>query len=476
MKNKIANTNRNKEFIINTIILFAGKFSTQFISLLLLPLFTRYLLTEDYGAVDLLQTYISLFIPILTLRVDSALFRFLIDKRENETEKINIISNVTAIMFIGIVTTLIFLIPIILFIKIKYIIYTIFNLIILMISNVLLQLLRGLGKTKEYSIASVITGIITLISNIILILGLNIGAESILISSSIGNLLCILYIIITSKLIDFVKPSNINKKTIKELLKYSLPMIPNYLSWWIVNISDRTIISTFLGTAFNGIYTVSCKFSNILNSIFSIFSMSWQETATLHINDKDNASFFSNIINEILLLFSNIALIILVILPLFYNFLIGSEYLNSYNYIPILLYANSWNVLIGLIGGIYVAKKKSKAIANTTIASAIINILINLLLIKFIGLYAASISTLLSYLIMGIYRYIDCKKYINIKVNFKSLGIFSIIFFISSLIYYINNFYFNIINLLFVIFYTIAVNKKIIYKIFGLLKKKLIKF
>ena len=67
--------NRNKEFIKNTVILFLGKFTTQFISLLLLPLFTHYLLTSDYGAVDLLQTYITLFIPILTLRIDSVAFR-----------------------------------------------------------------------------------------------------------------------------------------------------------------------------------------------------------------------------------------------------------------------------------------------------------------------------------------------------------------------------------------------------------------
>ena len=233
-------------------------------------------------------------------------------------------------------------------------------------------------------------------------------------------------------MLDFAK---INRKTIKEILKYSLPMIPNALSWWIVNVSDRTIISCFLGTAFNGIYTVSCKFSNILNSVFSIFSMSWQETATLHINDTDKDQFFTKMINSLFMLFSSMAIIILAILPIFYNILIGDEYLSSYNYIPILLYANSWNVLIGLIGGIYVAKKKTKEIANTTIISAILNIIINLGMIKFIGLYAACISTLLAYFIMGIYRYIDCKKYVNIKLNVKDIIIFTLMFIISSYIY-----------------------------------------
>ena len=470
-----AKINRNKEFIINTIILFAGKFSTQFMSLLLLPLFTRYLLTEDYGAVDLLQTYISLFIPILTLRIDSALFRFLIDKRNDEVEKCNIVSNAIVIMSVSIIVTIIISIPIILFLNIRFIIYTIINLIILMISNILLQLLRGLGKNKEYSLASIITGAVTLISNLVLIIGCHVGAESILISSSLGNILCIVYITVSSKLFKYIKLDNVNKCTTKEILKYSLPMIPNYLSWWIVNISDRTIISTFLGTAFNGIYTVSCKFSNILNSVFSIFSMSWQETASLHINDNDKDYFFSKVINEIFFLFSNIALIILAVLPVFYDILIGANYLDSYNYIPILLYANSWNVLIGLIGGIYVAKKQSRAIANTTMASAVINILINLMLVKFVGLYAASISTLLSYLIMSIYRYFDCKKYVNIKIDFKTFSVFSIVFVISSLLYYSNNIYLNLVNLLFVIIYSLIINKKYIFKAINFFKIKIIK-
>ena len=79
--------NRQKDFLINTIVLFVGKFSTQFMSLLLLPLFTTYLLSEDYGLVDLIQTYITLFVPILTLKLDSVLFRFLVDKTDDKNDK-----------------------------------------------------------------------------------------------------------------------------------------------------------------------------------------------------------------------------------------------------------------------------------------------------------------------------------------------------------------------------------------------------
>ena len=85
---------RTKEYVVNTIILFIGKFSSQFMTFLLLPIYTHYLSTTDYGIVDIIQTYMMLFVPILMLRFDSAAFRFLIDERKSENGKKNIITNI----------------------------------------------------------------------------------------------------------------------------------------------------------------------------------------------------------------------------------------------------------------------------------------------------------------------------------------------------------------------------------------------
>ena len=342
----------------------------------------------------------------------------------------------------------------------------------MMISSVSLQILRGLGKNKEYSMASIITGLTTLIFNIILIMVFNFDASSILISSSLANMLCILYVLFNVNFFKLFSVKEIDKKNIKEILLYSLPMIPNSLSWWIVSVSDRTIISMFLGLSMNAIYTVSCKFSNILNSIFSIISMSWQENATLHINDTDRDNYFSRMINAIFMGFATISLLIIAILPFVYNIIIGNDYISSYEYIPILLYSNSWNVLIGLIGGIYIAKKKTKEIANTTIVSAILNIFINLILLKFIGLYAACVSTLLSYMIMSIYRYHDCQKYVKLKLNFKKIIFYTVIFILSSLIYLKGSLILKVINMIFVVVYSIVVNKNILVSIFTLMRNK----
>ena len=431
--------NSKKEYIVNTITLLIGKFSTQFVSFLLIPLYTRFLIASDYGFIDLIQTYITLFVPIFTLKLDSATFRFLIDCRKDgkEKERDEIVTNVLAIIFFLTILVLFGMFLLRRIIKINYYGVVCCNIFVLMISNILLQFLRGLGKNKHYSISTILMSLATLISNFVLIIVFKFNASSILISSTIANVIGIIYISIVLRLHQFIDVKLINKKKIKDLLFYSLPMIPNQLSWWIVNISDRTIITHFINTAANAVYTVSCKFSNIVNTVFAIFSTSWQETASLHINDKNSEEFLSDMMNSIFILFASFSIIMMVMIPFVFDLMVGESYRVGFNYIPILLLGNIFNILVSLLGGIYIALKMVKQVANTTIISAILNILINLLLIKKFGLYAASVSTLIAYLIMAIYRYIDIKKYLKIKLNFKKILVFFIAFFISSFLYFV---------------------------------------
>ena len=248
-------------------------------------------------------------------------------------------------------------------------------------------------------------------------------------------------------------------------------MIPNELSWWIVHASDRTIISIFLGVAANGIYSVSCKFSSIISSIFNIFNMSWQESTSLHIQDKDKDEFFTDVINRVFNMFTGICLLLIGCIPFIFDIVIDSSYREAYQYIPILLFSNVFNVLIGLLGGIYVAKKLTKEVSKTTILSAIINIVVHALLIHWIGIYAAAISTLIAYLALAIYRYIDVKKYANIKISIQTWIRTVVMFGVAMFLYYQNNFVGNIINISILIIFVIYINKENIQKIFELGKK-----
>ena len=464
--------NKNKELVKNTIIIFIGKFCTQFITLLLLPLYTHFLSTEDYGYIDLIQTYLTFFIPLILLKIDAGIFRFLIDARKSEEEKNKIITNGIFIMFVElIISTILFAVAVKIF-SIKYSILIVMNLISLSVLTFLLQIVSGIGKNKQYSFSSIIAAIVTIVLNLIFLVGFHKNGKYVLIASLISNIICTIYLLIVNKILKNVKIKYIDKKLIKDLLKYSIPMIPNELSWWIVHVSDRTIISYALGVAANGIYSVSCKFSNILSSIFNIFNLSWQESAALHINDTDKDEFFSNVINKVFNLFICFCIGILACLPFVFELLIKDSYREAYKYVPILLLANIFSVLIGLIGSIYVAKKMTKEVAKTTMIAAIINLTIDIALIKVIGIYAAAISTLVSYMLLAIYRYIDVQKYVKVKIPIKNIVVNSIIFILVVVLYLYNNIALNVINLLLCILYAIIVNKELLIEFKKVIGKK----
>ena len=256
------------------------------------------------------------------------------------------------------------------------------------------------------------------------------------------------------------------------MLKYSMPLIPNALSWWVVNVSDRLIITYYLGAGENGVYTAANKFSSAYVTIYNIFNITWTEALAINANSKDKEQFINKIMHVIFVLFSTMCIGIIAIMPYIFPIMVDSKYEAGYRQIPILMIGSLFNVLVALISAIYVAEKKSVQLAKTTMLAAIINIITNVMLIKKIGLYAASISTLVAYLIVFIYRYIDIYKDIKIKFNLKYVFSIFLILTIVTISYYINNNSLSIIILLFTVILCIMLNKNNINYIYSFIRKK----
>lgn len=446
---------KHKELAKNTIVLFVGRFSTQFLSFLLLPIYTKVLSSTEYGTYDLIITYIALIAPIVSLQIEMATFRELIDARNNES-KINAIisSSIFSIVIQSIICITIYFI-VCFFINIPYSSLVLLNILTVLLSNILMQVARGLGKNIKYSASSIISGISMIFFSIFFLTILRNGIYGLLNASILANATAIIYLFLSCHLYKRIKYANINISIIFNLLKYSMPLIPNGLIWWIINVSDRTIISLFLGAGANGIYAISNKFSSILIQVFNVFNLSWTESASLHIDDEDKDEFFSNIFNKTLKYSLLICLSLISVLPLIFNLLISEKYKDSFMYIPILIIGSIFNIIVSFLGSIYVAKKLTKEIAKTSFSAGILNIIINLLLINIIGIYAAAVSTALAFLIMTIFRIIDVQKYVKLKIDIIYIYKEIILFQLSILIYYINILPLSIIQLILITPYLI---------------------
>lgn len=467
-------SSREKQLIKNTGILALGKICTQFVSFFLLPLYTAYLSTKEYGVVDLLNNYVSLLIPIFFFQMDQALFRYLIDARKNDKKKSEIVTTaLTTVSIQAIIFIIIYLVASI-FIHNEYKYFLLTNVLAAMYSSMLLQICRGLGDNTSYSLGSLVSGISTIVLNVIFITIFHMGAYGMLIATLIANILCIMFLFFRKKIYKLLIKKNYKKSTRKELWKYSIPLIPNQLSWWIVNVSDRTIITHFIDVGANGIYSAANKFSTICITFFNFFNMTWSESASMHIKDGDSDVFFSKILNISLKLFSSLCFVIIALMPFCFKYLItGAGYVSAYYQIPILMLATIFTITVSLLGSIYVALKKSNEIAKTSILAAIINILINIVFINKIGLFAASISTVVAYLSMSIYRYIDVQKYVKVKVELKSILYILLLSILVITTYYIRNNILCLISLVITIIFSIYFNKDIIKSLLKMVKNKI---
>lgn len=463
---------KGKDLAKNTAIVSIGKICTQLITFFLLPVYTAVLSNEEYGVVDLLNTLTSLLLPIVTLQIEQGIFRYLIDCRENNEKQIKLITTIIRFMIIQSIACIVIFLCVSPFIHNEYKYFLMANLLMGIFSSLLLQICRGLGDNATYAIGSFITGAFTVLLNVIFIVAFRWGAYGMLGATAISNFICAVYIFLKRKIYKYIKPKQFDKKILKEIIKYSVPLIPNMISWWIVSASDRTIISAVIGIAQNGIYSAANKFSGVFTTLYSVFNLTWTESASININSEDRDEFFSKILDFVIRFFGCLCLGTIAVMPFAFNILINEKFAEAYYQIPILILGSVFNILVSFVGSIYVAKKLTKEIAKTSIISAVINIFVNIVLIKSIGLYAASISTVIAYALMFIYRWIDVKKYVKFNVNKILMLALIIMYGVTIFTYYLKNSMISVIVLVIVVVFAIITNLNSVSYLKEIIKEK----
>lgn len=463
----------NKLLIKTTSILAIGQFLPKLLSIITLPLLTGSFTTSEYGIYDLVISFSSLFLPLLTLMIQLATFRFLIDSKDDENKK-KYISNSMYSIFALSAVFLVITLSSACYIKqyqsiiiIAYFIYFFES-----IYDLMGQIARGFGKNTLYSFGTIIYSIINMLLLLFALLFDSINIYVALIVVAISYCIATIFLGIKLKIFIYVDKKYININTIKELLTYSVPIIPSSIGLWIVNLSDRLIITGFLGAAENGIYSAATKIPNIFATVFNVFNLAWTEVAARSINDKNSDKYYSTLFYNLYSFMIGALLGLITISPLMYNILVDSKFHDGYNQLPILYCGILFSCFVSFYGGLYVALKKTKQVGISSMIGAIINAGINLIFIRRIGLYAASISTLISFGIILIYRVIEIQKYIKITYDIKSI-IFGVIFLSITIIgFYFDNCYFTIINIVVTLIYNIIFNKfllkflkMIIYKV-----------
>lgn len=453
---------RETKLIKNTLIISIGTICPKLASLITLPLFTAYLSTQEYGTFDLINTLSFLFVPLATLQIQSAAFRYLIEQRTDNEAKKKTITNI-----------LIFLIPISLvaLVGLFFILFKISFLTRILIcayffldafNSALGQIARGMGRNLDYSISGLITSFVNVLLVCVFIFAFHSKLDGILLSLTLSTLISIVFLTIRTKYYLYIDFSQYDRKYLKELLKYSFGMVPNTLSQWVMNLSDRLIVTAFLGPSSNAIYAVANKIPSLFSLVQTTFSMGWLESASLAVNDCDSSEYYSRMFDTIFCLMTGLMALLISSTPVVFTLLIRGNYDEAYSQMPILYMGVYFSVISVFFGGIYVAHKKTKNQGITTTVAAAVNLVINLLLVNHLGIYAASISTMVSFLFLCIYRMIHIQTFQPIKYNFWKIGAGILILSGMGWLCYQQMIIFNVLNIVIAVAVFAIFNKSLI--------------
>jgi len=462
---------REKLLAKNTIIYLIGNIASKIISFLLLPLYTYYLIQSDMGTFDLIFNTISLTVPVMTLSIITAIFRFILDSEYADlTDKV--LTNGLLITFTG---TGLFILPYILIANILDL-QNIYLILLLLIATTLdnswKYIARALHKNLIYAISGIISTITIGVSGILYIVVWDMGLKGILLSYSLSPLLSFLFIEFNIKVISRLRINLINGKTIREMLKYSLPLMPNDILWWLILSSNRYIIKIYLGIDENGIFSVSSKFPSLMSSVNDLFNMAWQESAILEYSSEDKDSFYSNIFEVYMRMQFSFLFVILPLIHFYITFFVNKSYISAINYITFLLLGTIFKSFAVFYGTGYLSAKETKHSFTTTLLAAIVNVLLSVIFIKSIGLYSVSIASLVSFLVLWVARIFTTRKFFSIKINYRLLFILCLSTTVFIIGYYMDSIYISLFLFVSAIILLVVINRKLLRSVLNFIKRK----
>ncbi|MAP55556.1 oligosaccharide flippase family protein [Altibacter sp.] len=464
---------QGKSILKNTLIYAIGNFGSKALTFLLLPLYSFYLTKDEFGTYDLIIVSINLLAPIITLQTSEAIYRWLLEAKDDTGKQARIIFH--GLTIITAIAAVFFVVYYVLtfFIDFRYTGYFAGMLLLSCYLPFLQKILRGLGKTKVFAASGILYTVSFLGCTILFLAVLKMGLESLLLASIISGLVTITFVIYNLSWKGVFSNNRFNKSEMREMIGYSLPLVPNAVSWWLINAADKYLIVLILNIQANGIYAVSTRFPAVVTLVNSIFLLAWQDHGISVKEDKENTAFFSKLFDKFITLELTLVIFLISISYYLVRYLIDPVYLEAWKYLPFLFIGVAFQAFASYVGVGYQRAKRTKHIFTTSLAGGIVNIAISLLLLKHIGLYAPAVGTFFSFLVMYILRKVQTDHFFKIEVNNIKLVSLTCVAIVFAFLTQLTNFYLDLFLIGSSLFGLIFLNKKLFHDLFYLTKKQL---
>lgn len=406
---------RKKYLAKNTALFALNTIGTKLIIFLLVPLYTKAFTTSEYGTVDLITTIGAILVPIITINIGEAVMRFALDNDVNKNDVMSI-GVLFAVFSFVIGFSVFFVVEYFQQISIsKFLIY--FYCISQGLYIIFSCNLRGQEKLLHYAIGNILNTFVIAVLNILFLLVFKIGINGYFYAYILSNFIAFLYCFIAGDVKVVVQSFYIDKKLMKKMVSYAIVLVPNSLMWWIMNSSDHIMVSSMIGMDSNGIYAISYKIPSILSALSTVFNQAWSYSA-IHENKSEDRETFNNNMFDKLVRFHLIITVFLmgIMKPFLKIYVRQPAYYDAWKYTPYLLVGYFFLTMGTFLSTTYTVQKDSKGFLISGTVGAVLNIVLNWILIPIMGIHGAAFATCISYIAVFLYRSRDTRRYMVIHV------------------------------------------------------------
>ena len=379
---------RSGSLIKNTIVFAIGSIGSKLLQFLLLPLYTHVLTDAQYGIADVLHSIATVATPLLSLTVYESVFRYAMDKVTDPRDVFS--TGMHSCLLSALASVLVGLVCIGSGMDTGYVWavvgYTVAN----FFSITFLQFIRAVGHVRLYALSNILQTLLIVIFNVAFLVHFQWGEEGYMLGYTLSNALVTVIIFFAARLWRYYHPRLSDSRTVTRMLRYSIPLIPSAVCWWLTTSIGRLMITHYLGSDANGPFAVAFKIPTIVVIAVGTFIQAWQMSANMEFDSPDFAQF-------------------------------NSKAFGFLQTLSFLMMGIAFYTFAQFLGSLYIASKRTVMDFVTNLITAVLNILGNLWLLPKMGAMGAAVSIAGSYLIFWLLRLVDTRSITKLRYDLFTL-------------------------------------------------------
>ena len=406
--------NRIAFLLGNTLVFALGGLAIKAVSLVLMPLYTTALTAGEYGTAELLNSAIEIVLPLLSAGVVEALYRFSID---DDVPKDELFAGSLVVLGGGVVCAGVAcaLGRVLWNMEHAGSFFVLFCSVCVFKATT--QLARGLGHVRRFVAYGLINALAMVVSTYLLLVRAHTGIEGYLWSYTIGYLVGGLVAFLGSAEYRLLAPFRVDRDLLRRMLVYSLPLVPNLLSWWLVSVSGRYVVLWGGGLVAAGLFTAASKMPALVNIVASVFQQAWQYSTAREIDSPDRGAFFGSVLRGYSLATLSTAGLVIALNRPISRVMLQAEFAEGWRYVPLLMLVASFGVISIFFESFYQALKNSGVLMASTALGAGVNVVLGVALVPFMGPWGAGLAGAVAYMLVLVVRARDLRRRINLPID-----------------------------------------------------------